>query len=553
MGQANVVREGRDVTLITYSAGVSQGVEIADELDKEGISVEVIDIRTLVPLDIDTIVTSVKKTAKAVVLHEAARRLGYGAEIAAEVQEKCFWHLDWPVVRIAAKNTPVPTSPALEDAVIPQPAEIAADAPRGGESVTDFDIIVLGGGPAVTRPRFTPPPPARKWRWSRSRRSVAPACIAAVSRRRHCCRPRRYSEQSTMRTISGSVSVRAPSRRRTGGRSTSARAASSSNLHKGLSGLLKRRKVTVVNGFGTLTPEGAVAVDGQTMSAKAVIICSGSEPRSLPGLEVDGERIVTSDQATNSDAEALPERVAVIGGGVIGAEFASVYTDFGVQTTLLEALPHGVLPIGPDRDTADVLAKALARRGTDIHAEARVGAVEATSNGVLVPFETPKGSEKIEVDQLLVAIGRRPVSEGMGLEAAGVEVSDRGFISVDTSTMQTTRPGVYAIGDCVPTPGLAHVAYAEAVVAVQSVLGENPAPVDYGKVPWVVYTHPEVAWVGMTEAEARDAGHDVEVHKHSFAGNGRAMIVGDTEGLVKVVAARGGPILGLASGRAVGK
>ena len=120
-----MVREGSDVTLITYSAGVSQGVEIADELDKEGISVEVIDIRTLVPLDIDTIVTSVKKTAKAVVLHEAARRLGYGAEIAAEIQEKCFWHLDWPVVRIAAKNTPTPTSPPLEDAVVPQPAEIA--------------------------------------------------------------------------------------------------------------------------------------------------------------------------------------------------------------------------------------------------------------------------------------------------------------------------------------------------------------------------------------------------------------------------------------------
>jgi len=125
LGQAKVVREGRDVTLITYSAGVSQGVEVADELDKEGISVEVVDIRTLVPLDIDTIVTSVKKTARAVVLHEAARRLGFGSEIAAEVQEKCFWHLDQPVARITAKNTPVPTSPALEDATIPQPAEIA--------------------------------------------------------------------------------------------------------------------------------------------------------------------------------------------------------------------------------------------------------------------------------------------------------------------------------------------------------------------------------------------------------------------------------------------
>ena len=317
-----------------------------------------------------------------------------------------------------------------------------------------------------------------------------------------------------------------------------------STLHKGLSGLLKRRKVTIVDGLGTLTPSGAVSVGGQTLTGKAVIICSGSEPRSLPGLEIDGERIVTSDHATNSDAAKLPERVAVIGGGVIGAEFASVYTDLGVRTTLLEALPHGVLPVGPDRDTANVLAKALAKRGTDIHAEARVGSVEATSNGLLVPYETPKGSEKLEVDQILVAIGRRPVSEGMGLAEAGVNVSDRGFIEVDTATMRTSRPGVYAIGDCVDTPGLAHVAYAEAVVAVQAILDENPAPVDYGKVPWVVYTHPEVAWAGMTEAQARDAGYDIEVHKHSFAGNGRAMILGDTDGLVKVVAAKDGPILG---------
>ena len=267
-----------------------------------------------------------------------------------------------------------------------------------------------------------------------------------------------------------------------------------STLHKGLLGLLKRRKVTVVDGLGTLTPSGAVSVDGQTLTGKAVIICSGSEPRSLPGLEIDCERIVTSDHATNSEAAALPERVAVIGGGVIGSEFASVYTDLGVRTTLLEALPHGVLPVGPDRDTANVLAKALAKRGTDIHAEARVGAVEATSNGVLVPFETPKGAEKIEVDQVLVAIGRRPVSENMGLVESGVNVSDRGFIEVDTATMATSRPGVYAVGDCVNTPGLAHVAYAEAVVAVQAILGENPAPVDYGKVPWVV--HPSGGGVG---------------------------------------------------------
>jgi dihydrolipoamide dehydrogenase len=320
-------------------------------------------------------------------------------------------------------------------------------------------------------------------------------------------------------------------------------------LHRGLLGLLKRRKVTVVEGFGTLTADGAVSVGGQTLRGRAVIICTGSVPRAIPGMEIDGVRVITSDQSTNSTDERLPERVAVIGGGVIGAEFASVYTDLGVATTLLEALPHGVLPIGPDRDCADVLARSLKKRGTTIYAEARVGSLEHTDNGVVVPFDTPRGSDKIEVDQVLVSIGRRPLTEGMGFEEAGVRVDQRGFIEVDTNTMLTSRPGVYAIGDCVGTPGLAHVAYAEAVVAVdhflnQQGLGDKPVPVEYGGVPWVVYTHPEVAWSGMTEAEARAAGHDVVVHKHAFAGNGRAMILGETDGLVKVVAQRDGPILG---------
>ena len=280
------------------------------------------------------------------------------------------------------------------------------------------------------------------------------------------------------------------------------------------------------------------AREGRRSSAR------GSVPRAIPGMDVDGVRVITSDQSTNDPAPRLPERVAVIGGGVIGAEFASVYTDLGVDTTLLEALPHGVLPIGPDRDCADVLARSLKKRGTTIHAEARVGTLEHTDHGVVVPFDTPKGAEKIEVDQVLVSIGRRPLTEGMGFEEAGVRVDQRGFIEVDTNTMLTSRPGVYAIGDCVGTPGLAHVAYAEAVLAVDHFLGDNPVPVDYGGVPWVVYTHPEVAWSGMTEAEARAAGHDVVVHKHAFAGNGRAMILGETDGLVKVVAQRDGPILG---------
>jgi dihydrolipoamide dehydrogenase len=311
----------------------------------------------------------------------------------------------------------------------------------------------------------------------------------------------------------------------------------------GLSGLLKRRKVTVVNGHGRLTADGAVAVDGQELRGRAVIVSTGSVPRSIPGFEPDGERIVTSDHSTRSDA--LPERVAVIGGGVIGCEFASVFTDVGAQTTLLEAMPSGVLPIGPDAEVAGVLARSLTRRGTKVHAGARVTAPERSDGGLVLGFESAGATEKIEVDQVLVAIGRRPVTDDIGLDAAGVTVSDRGFVGVDTATMTTNRPGVYAIGDVVDTPGLAHVAYAEAIVAIKSILGEQAVPVDYSRVPWVVYTHPEVAWAGLTEAEAHAAGHDIEVHKHRFAGNGRAMIIGETDGMVKVVAAKDGPILGV--------
>jgi dihydrolipoamide dehydrogenase len=313
----------------------------------------------------------------------------------------------------------------------------------------------------------------------------------------------------------------------------------------GLSGLLKKRKVTVVDGWGRLTPDGAgVAVGDTVVSGRAVILATGSVPRSIPGFEFDGQRIVSSDHTT--DTGYLPERVAVVGGGVIGVEFASVYTDVGVDTTLLEALPgQGVLPIGPDQELVKILARALSKRGTKVHGGARVSAPEPTETGVLVAFEDGGGSHKIEVDQVLVAVGRRPLTENCGLAEAGVAVDAKGFIEVDRTTMQTSRPGVYAVGDAVATPGLAHVAYAEAIVAVTGILGERPLPVDYARVPWVVYSHPEVAWAGMTEDEARAAGHDVAVSRYHFAGNGRALIIGEPDGVVKVVAERGGPILGV--------
>jgi dihydrolipoamide dehydrogenase len=316
-------------------------------------------------------------------------------------------------------------------------------------------------------------------------------------------------------------------------------------LHAGLSGLLRKRKVTIIDGHGRLTPDGRIDVGGETLSGRAVIVCTGSVPRSLPGLDIDGDRVITSDHATNSTGASLPERMAVIGGGVVGSEFASAYTDLGVATTLLEALPDPALPAGPDRDVAGVLAKALKRRGATLYGGARVAPLEHTGSGLLVSFETSSGAEKIEVDQVLVAIGRRPLTEDAGLAEAGVATSARGFVDVNPATMVTSRQNIYAIGDCVDTPGLAHVAYAEAIVAIHAILGERVIPVDYDRVPWVVYTHPEVAWAGLTEDQARAEGREIVVRRHPLAGNGRALIIGDTDGMVKVVAEEDGPILGV--------
>lgn len=319
-------------------------------------------------------------------------------------------------------------------------------------------------------------------------------------------------------------------------------------LVKGLAGLIRQRKVTLLSGTGALNADGKVTVTGEdgsqtVVDAADVIICTGSVPKVFPGMDL-GPRVFTSDEATNSTWEHLPESVAVIGGGVIGTEFASVYTDLGVRTTLLEYLPNAVLPIGPDRDVARHVERSLKKRGLTIVGNAKVGTLTDTGNSVQVPYTVGDKAEQIEVDQVLVAVGRRPVTDGLGLEQAGVTVDQGGFIEVDTATMRTSRERVYAVGDCVNTPGLAHVAYAEAIVAVQAILGEGPVPVDYGKVPWIVYAHPEIAWSGMTEEQAKEAGVDYEVRKHPWPGNGRAMIVGDTEGLVKIIAAKDGPIIG---------
>ena len=311
-------------------------------------------------------------------------------------------------------------------------------------------------------------------------------------------------------------------------------------LVAGLSGLLKTRGVAVHEGTGRIVDGGAevTATDGSTttLPARATIVATGSVPRSIPGYEIDGERIVTSDQAL--DWTRQPRRVAVIGAGAIGAEFASMLADVGSEVHLFEALDQ-IIP-GMEPEAAKALGRAFRKKSIDVKTGIQVGPPTISQTGVAVPV----GDETVEVDVVLVAVGRAPVTDGIGLEAAGI-ATDRGFVPVNLETMQTVASNIYAVGDIVAgTPQLAHVAFAEAIAAITNIATGAVAPVDYRAIPMIVYTHPEAASVGLTEAQAIEQGFDVAVTTHGMRGVGRAIIHGETGGTVKIVAEKDGPILG---------
>ena len=311
----------------------------------------------------------------------------------------------------------------------------------------------------------------------------------------------------------------------------------------GLETLLKGRKVTVVPGTGSLLdgPGRLVRVsDGSELRGRHLVLATGSAPRSLPGYEFDGTRILSSDHVLLLDH--VPERVVVIGGGAIGCEFASFLADVGSTVTVLEALPQVLT--GVDQQVAQVAVRAFTKRGIKVHTDVQVGPPEIGEKSVTVPFTGKNGEERLEVDAVIVSVGRSPRSSGVGYREQGVEVDERGFVVVD-GQMRTSLDEVYSVGDVVATPQLAHVAFAEAIVAVKTMLGENPPPVDYAKVPWGIYCHPEVAFCGLTEEQARATGRDIETSVHRFVGNGRALIIGESDGLVKIVSERNGPLLGV--------
>lgn len=315
----------------------------------------------------------------------------------------------------------------------------------------------------------------------------------------------------------------------------------------GIAAMCKGRKVEVFNGIGTLGAGRTVNVTmneggSATITADAVVLAAGSVPRLIPNFERGGP-IMTSDEVL--DLTEVPARVAVIGGGAIGCEFASTFADLGSEVTILEGLPK-ILP-GLDKDVAKVVERSFKKKKIAIKTGVMVnGHTLNGAGGTTVSFGD---GESVEVDAVVVSVGRRPFSDQLGLEGTQVVVSDRGFVEVD-EYCQTGEPGVYAVGDIINTPQLAHVGYAEAILVIKHLLGENPMPVMYDRVPWAIYCHPEVAWAGPDEQQAKDAGHDVVVGKHPFKFNSRAMILGETEGLVKIIAKKNpdgsaGQILGV--------
>jgi dihydrolipoamide dehydrogenase len=310
-----------------------------------------------------------------------------------------------------------------------------------------------------------------------------------------------------------------------------------SRLFKGLTGLVRSRGVTLVEGEGRLVAANTVDVGGRRLVGRAVVLASGSYSKTLPGLDVDGRRVLTSEHALTLDH--VPSSVVVLGGGVIGCEFSSVWRSFGAEVTLVEALPR--LVAGEDEDSSKALERAFRKRRIGVRTGAAFHSVERTDDGVRV---TVQGGEAIEAELLLVAVGRGPRTAGLGYDEQGVAM-DGGFVLTDEHC-RTNVPGVYAVGDIVPGPQLAHRGFAQGIFVAEQLAGLDPAPIDALGIPRVTYSDPEVASVGLTESAAREQyGEDrVEAVTYDLGGNGKSQIL-RTQGFVKLVRRKDGPVVGV--------
>ncbi|GLY54934.1 dihydrolipoyl dehydrogenase [Lentzea sp. NBRC 102530] len=308
-----------------------------------------------------------------------------------------------------------------------------------------------------------------------------------------------------------------------------------SRLYKGLQGLAKANKVTFVEGAGTFVGPNTVEVGGRRYVGKNVVLATGSYARSLPGLEIGG-RVITSDQALNLDF--IPEKVVVLGGGVIGVEFASVWRSFGADVTIVEALPR--LVPAEDEYASKQLERAFRKRGIKFKTGVKFTGATQTDSGVSVTLEN---GDVLDADLLLVAVGRGPNSAGHGYEEAGVKI-DRGFVVTD-ERLRTNLPNVFAVGDIVPGLQLAHRGFQQGIFVAEEIAGQNPKVIDEAGIPRVTYCKPEVASVGLSEAAAKEKyGQDVKVFIYDLAGNGKSQIL-KTAGGVKLVKAPDGPVVGI--------
>ena len=318
---------------------------------------------------------------------------------------------------------------------------------------------------------------------------------------------------------------------------------------KGLQFLMRKNKVETVKGFGKLTgpaQNGVYTIEvkdgGKTipLKTKNVILAMGSEARMIPGLEAN-DRILTNIEILNM--ASIPKSLVVVGSGAVGVEFASIFKSFDCDVTILEMLPR-MVPL-EDEDISKELARVYRKKGINFHSSAKVEKVEKTKSGIAVTFSVDGKQQKLEAEKILIAIGRKPYTDGVGLEKTKIH-TDRGFVKTN-EWMETSEPGIYAIGDIVlGRPQLAHVGAMEGIVAVSKIAKKEDRPIDQMKIPNVTYCHPEIGSVGLTEARARELGHNVKVGKFPFTANSRASIVGEHDGFIKIVSdAKYGEILGV--------
>jgi dihydrolipoamide dehydrogenase len=310
-----------------------------------------------------------------------------------------------------------------------------------------------------------------------------------------------------------------------------------SRLFKGLTGLIKGRGITVIEGEGRLTGPREVTVGGSTYTGRHVVLASGSYSRSLPGLDVDGTRVLTSEHALRLDH--VPASVVVLGGGVIGCEFASVWASFGAEVTIVEALPR--LVAAEDEASSKALERAFKKRKIQVRTGTPFQSLKVTDDGVAVTVE---GGDVIEAEVLLVAVGRGPATDGLGYDEQGVAM-ERGFVLTD-DRLRTDLEGVYAVGDIVPGLQLAHRGFQQGIFVAEDIAGLDPTPIDETGIPRVTYSHPEVASVGLDEATARATYGDeaIETVTYDLGGNGKSQIL-MTQGFVKLVRRTDGPVVGV--------